>query len=581
MVRWAEAGRGMLAGAWLVLSSVGCAIAPAPEPEGPGGGGTKAEAAASRHMIVAANPLAAEAGRAILRQGGSAVDAAIAAQLVLNLVEPQSSGIGGGGFLLHFEGASGRIEAYDGRETAPAAAEPGLFLDASGAPLPFLDAAASGLSVGVPGLLRLLERAHERHGRMAWERLFEPAIELAEEGFALSPRLHALLAEEERLQRDPEALGLYFDAAGEPLPVGTLIRNPMLAETFRAIATGGAEAFYSGVLAQSVVEAVSAHPERPGRLALGDLSSYRTILRDPVCGPYRVFIVCGMPPPSSGGIAVLQILALLERFPIGQEAPLSPNFAHLFAEAGRLAFADRGRYLADPDHVEVPVARLLDPAYLARRSQLIRPDRSLGKAQPGDLLLSRADPAPRVEPISTSHLSVVDDEGNAVALTSSIESGFGSRIEVGGFLLNNQLTDFSFEPIRDGVLVANSVAPGKRPLSSMAPTFVLDRDGSLVAVLGSPGGSAIIAYVAQAVIALGDWRMPPDEAAALPHLANRNGPTDLEKNTAAEALAPALIALGHEVRLSQMTSGLHIIRIEGGRILGGADPRREGVALGD
>ncbi len=581
MSKWAETASRFLAGAGLILVFAGCALAPATEPEGPGGAGAKAEAVGLRHMIVAANPLAAEAGLGILRQGGSALDAAIAAQLVLNLVEPQSSGIGGGAFLLHFEGVSGRIEAYDGRESAPAAVTPDLFLDASGAPLPFLDAAASGLSVGVPGLLRLLERAHGVHGRLPWAQLFEPAIELAQEGFALSPRLHALLAEEERLQRDREALGLYFDAAGRPLPVGTRIRNPELAATFRAIAEGGAEAFYSGPLAEAMVAAVASHPERPGRLALADLGSYRAILRIPLCGLYRAFIVCGMPPPSSGGIAVLQILALLERFPLGQEPPLSPNFAHLFAEAGRLAFADRGRYLAAPDYVEVPVARLLDPAYLVRRSALIRPDRSLGKAQPGDVALSRAEPARRPEPVSTTHLSVVDEDGNAAALTSSIESGFGSRIEVAGFILNNQLTDFSFEPIRDGVPVANSVAPGKRPLSSMAPTFVLDRQGALLAVLGSPGGSAIIAYVAEAIVALADWGLSPAEAAALAHLANRNGPTDLERDTPAAALAPALIALGHEVRFSQMTSGLHIIWIEEGRIFGGADPRREGVALGD
>ncbi len=574
-------GAGCAALALLIWGCAGPPATPSLQPEGPGGGGIKAEAVGARHMVVAAHPLAAAAALEVLRAGGSAVDAAIAAQLVLNLVEPQSSGIGGGGFLLHVEGDSGRIRAYDGRERAPAAATADRFLDASGQPLAFIDAAASGLSVGVPSLLRLAEAAHQDHGRLPWARLFEPAIRLAEEGFLLSPRLHALLLEEERLARDPDARRLYFDGAGRPLPVGARIRNPRLAQTFRMIAEEGADAFYAGPLALAVVAAVASHPERPGRLALADLADYRAVVREPVCGPYRIWIVCGMPPPSSGGIAVLQILALLERFPVAQEPPLSPAFAHLFAEAGRLAFADRARYLADPDHVEVPVARLLDPAYLARRSAMIRPDRSLGRAEPGELELARADPAPQLEPVSTTHVSIVDGEGNAVALTSSIESAFGSRIEVAGFLLNNQLTDFAFQPMRDGRPVANRVEPGKRPLSSMAPTVVLHRDGRLLAVLGSPGGSAIIAYVAEAVIALTDWGLSPGAAAALGHVANRNGPTDLEAGTPAEALAPALEGLGHEVRLTEMTSGLHIILIEEGGLIGGADPRREGVALGD
>ena len=532
-------------------------------------------------MIVAANPLAAAAGREMLRMGGDAVDAAIGAQMVLNLVEPQSSGIGGGGFLLYYERASRRIQAYDGRETAPTRATPDLFLDKAGRPLRFMDAVASGLSVGVPGVLRMLEMAHREHGRLPWPLLFEPAIRLAEEGFPLSPRLHALLMEEEQLGRSAEARELYFDAVGRPLPIGTMIRNPRLAETFRRIAQDGADAFYSGPIAQDIVAAVATHPTRPGGLSLADLGAYRAVEREPVCGPYRIWVICGMPPPSSGGVTVLQILTLLERFPLNQEPVLSARFAHLFAEAGRLAFADRKRYLADSDFVQVPVLALIDRRYLARRSELISTDHSLGVASPGEIKLARADPVSQPEPVSTTHLSIVDAEGNAVSFTSSVESEFGSRIQVDGFLLNNQLTDFAFEPTVDGVAVANRVEAGKRPLSSMAPTFVFDQAGNLVAVLGSPGGSRIIPYVAEAIIALLDWRLSPAAAAALPHIANRNGATELEAGTPAEKLAAALMALGHDVEVEDMISGLHIIVIHNGVLMGGADPRREGVALGD
>jgi gamma-glutamyltranspeptidase / glutathione hydrolase len=551
------------------------------QPEGPGGGGAKNEAIGRYTMIVAANPLAAAAGRQMLRMGGNAVDAAIAAQMVLNLVEPQSSGIGGGGFLLYYEHASRHIQAYDGRETAPASATPDLFLDPSGSPLAFMDAVASGRSVGVPGVLRMLEAAHREHGHLPWPMLFEPAIRLAEEGFPLSPRLHALLMDEQQLGRNAEARELYFDAAGQPLAIGSIIRNPRLADSFRRIAQGGADAFYAGPIAESIVTAVATHPVRPGGLSLADLNAYRTVEREPVCGPYRIWIICGMPPPSSGGITVLQILTMLERFPLDQEPPLSARFAHLFAEAGRLAFADRKRYLADPDYVQVPVSALIDPRYLARRSALISTDHSLGVASPGEIKLALADPAAQPEPVSTTHLSIIDAEGNAVAFTSSVESEFGSRIQVAGFLLNNQLTDFAFTPTVNGVPVANRVEPGKRPLSSMAPTFILDQAGNLVAVLGSPGGSTIIPYVAEAIIALLDWRLSPAAAAALPHIANRNGATELEAGTAAEKLAAALMAFGHNVNVREMTSGLHIILVSDGLLIGGADPRREGVALGD
>ncbi len=540
----------------------------------------KPPARAARYMIAAANPLAARTGLEVLREGGSAVDAAIAAQLVLNLVEPQSSGIGGGAFLLHYDATENKITAYDGRETAPAAATPGLFLTPGGEPMKFWDAVVGGRSVGVPGLLAMLELAHKDQGRLPWARLFQPAIGLAEQGFAVSPRLAGLIAKDKYLKTFPATAAYFHGADGSPHPAGQRLANPAFAQTLKRIAKGGAEAFYNGPIAREIVAVVTGAGRNPGAMTLADLAGYEAKRRDAVCAPYRSFRVCGMGPPSSGAVAVLQTLGILQSFDLPALAPNSAEAVHLIAEAGRLAFADRNLFLADSDFVPVPVARLLDPAYLARRARAISPVKTLGKAAPGLPAQNGAMPA-QADPPATSHLVVVDGAGNIVSMTTSIESAFGSRLMVGGFMLNNELTDFSFRPEAEGRPVANRVEPGKRPRSSMSPTLVFGADGRPVLALGSPGGSRIIGYVLQTLVAVLDWGLDIQAAVELPHAVNRNGPTDLEEGTALTALKPALEALGHEVRLRKLTSGLHGIAITAHGLEGGADPRREGVALGD
>ena len=556
---------------------------PAPEPA-TARAAEKAAVAAERHMVVAAHPLASDAGREIVRAGGSAVDAAIAVQMVLTLVEPQSSGIGGGAFLTHYDAKTGEIAAYDGRETAPAAATEDLFLRPDGKPMPFADAAVGGRSVGVPGVLRMLETAHRAHGRLPWERLFASAIRLSEQGFPVSPRLASSIAQDKYLRTYPAAAAYFHTPQGAPLPVGFVRTNAQLADTLRRIATVTTEIFYRGEIAHDIVAAVTGVADNPGRLSPDDLARYEAKRRDPVCGGYRGWRLCGPPPPSSGPLTVLQILALLERFDLDALEPRSLAATHLFAEAGRLAFADRNAYLADPDFVAVPVAGLLDPAYLAQRSGLIDPDRTMSKASAGEPLRRRAAlPALGTpeRPPSTSHISIVDDAGDIVCMTTSIETGFGSRLMVRGFLLNNQLTDFAFSPAEQGTPIANRVQPGKRPLSSMAPMIAFAPNGKPALVLGSPGGTHIIPYVAQTALNVITWNMDAQEAVSAPHIANRNGATELEEGTGITALEPGLRALGHEVRLRAMTSGLHAIQITPAGLIGGADPRREGTALGD
>ncbi len=553
-------------------------------PEGHSAWTEKAPVVARKFMVAAANPLAVDAGYRILKQGGSAVDAAIAVQLVLNLVEPQGSGIGGGAFMLVTGAKTRHLTVYDGRETAPAAARPDRFLDHSGKPLEFRDAVIGGRSVGVPGTLAALAAAHRRHGRLPWSALFTPAIELALQGFAVSPRLHdALEREGSMLQSRAQA---YFFPDGAPLAAGATLTNPTFAATLRELAFHGTRSLYSGSIARDIVATVDDAPVNPGDMTLADLARYRAAIRSPLCSGYRGYRVCGAPPPSSGGIAVLEMLSILERRDFAAQPPGSAASAHLFAEAGRLAYADR-IYVGDPAFVPAPTW-LLDADYLAHRAALISNDHSMGVAAPGvppPLVVARKvarREVPALEFPSTSHISIVDREGNAVAMTTSIEDGFGSRLmTASGFLLNNELTDFTWVPTADGKPVANRVAGGKRPRSAMAPTIVYDRQGRVFMVVGAPGGPAIINYVAKTIVGVIDWKLDPQAATALPNIGSRNGPTEIEAGTAATALEPALRALGHSIAVMQHPSGIQaIVRTESGWI-GGADPRREGSVRGD
>ncbi|WP_375569375.1 gamma-glutamyltransferase [Seohaeicola saemankumensis] len=533
-------------------------------------------------MVVAAHPLAVDAGADVLAAGGTAADAMVAVQAVLGLVEPQSSGLGGGAFLVWHDGATGAITTLDGRETAPLEATPRLFQDAEGEPLKFFDAVVGGRSVGTPGTPALMAAAHARWGRADWGDLLAPAIRLADTGFPVSPRLAMLVAADaERLAVDPVTAG-YFLPEGQPLAEGAMLRNPAYAQTLRGLAERGVDAFYTGPVADVIVQAVRGAAHNPGLLGPLDLAIYRVKERAAVCAPYRGHEVCGMGPPSSGAVAVGQILGMLEATDLAALGPSDPESWRLIGEASRLAFADRARYLADSDFVPVPVAGLLDPAYLRQRAALITAGGVLPEAQAGqpafDHTLNLADGITLEQP-STTHISIVDSFGNALSMTSTIENAFGARLMAGGFLLNNELTDFSFRSHVDGVPVANRVAPGKRPRSSMAPTIVR-RGGQPVLVLGSPGGSSIIGYVTSALIAHLDWGMDVQQAVATGHLLNRFGIYDLEAGTEAEALADPLRALGYEVRLGAQTSGLHAISIGPDGLRGGADPRREGVALG-
>ncbi len=546
-------------------------------------------------LAAAAHPAAVKAGFAVLEEGGTAVDAAIAMQAVLSLVEPQSSGIGGGGFLLFYDRKSGRVTAFDGRETAPRAVDETLFLDPDGKPMAFMDAALGGRAVGVPGVMRMLALAHRRHGRLPWTRLFAPAIRLAEEGFPVSPRLHAVLARHAAFFRkrgitSPEQLGeagpYFFTKGLKPKPVGAVLKNRAYARSLRLLAERGVEEFYTGSIARDIVRAVRENPFSPGKMTLADLAAYEAVAEPPLCGRYRVYRLCAMGPPSSGGSTMLAMLGILEGFDLARMRPWGLRAVHLYAEASRLAYADRDRYTADARFYPVPLPGLIDRDYLARRRQLILPDRAMTTVAPGHPPGAReAGAGAGPDHPATSHLVAVDREGNAVTFTTTVQIAFGSFVMVDGFLLNNQLTDFDFNP-RDeqGRPVANRPEGGKKPRSSMTPTFVFGPQGRLVMGIGSPGGSRIISYVTKTVIGVLDWKMPIEQAIAAPNLLGRGDTLAIEKDTALEALAPALEAMGHRIRREEMVSGLHgfTVRYDAdGRphYRGGADPRREGIVL--
>ncbi len=537
---------------------------------------------AAHWMVAAANPVATEAGAKVLRAGGSAADAMVAVQSVLGLVEPQSSGLGGGAFLVWYDAATGKVTTLDGRETAPMAATPELFLDAAGEPLEFYDAVVGGRSVGTPGTPALMAEAHRRWGRANWAGLFDDAVRLARDGFAVSPRLAGAVADDpERLGRFP-ATAAYFLPGGTPLAEGTTLKNPAYAATLARLAREGTSALYEGEIAEDIVATVRSAAGNPGVLATSDLAAYRVRERPAVCAPYRGYEVCGMGPPSSGGLTVGQILGLVAPYDLAAMGPASPDAWRIIGDASRLAFADRGRYMADSDFVPVPVEGLLDPKYLGERAKLLSGDRALGDVAAGEPTWDHAGlqgDGGAIELPSTSQIAIVDAAGNALAMTTTIENGFGSRLMTHGYLLNNELTDFSFETHADGWPVANRVEPGKRPRSSMAPTIVL-KDGRPVFVVGSPGGSQIIGFVAQALIAHLDWGMDPQAAVAMPHILNRFGTFDIEEGTAATDLDAPLRAMGFETKVGPVNSGLQAIAI-GATLTGGADPRREGVALGE
>jgi gamma-glutamyltranspeptidase/glutathione hydrolase len=572
--------------------------------------------ATTKFSVAAANPLATEAGYRVLKAGGSAVDAAIAVQMVLTLVEPQSSGIGGGAFLLHFNGK--KTQAFDGRETAPAQANESLFLGSDGKPLPFPKAVASGRSVGTPGTLRMLELAHRQHGKLPWAQLFESAIGLAEDGFKVSARMSTLLTAEQQLKKDPVAAAYFYDASGKAWPVGHVLKNPELAAVFRRVAHEGAQALMQGELAQAIVQKVQQHPENPGTLSMSDLAGYQAKVREPLCfdytarvqtkptAPATTYSICGMPPPSSGVLAIGQIFGILNQT-VAANLPLEtgpqgqlpgPAWLHLYTEASRLAFADRALYLGDPDFVSPPAGNwmsLLAPRYLQERSQLISPlpqgpsMKTALPGVPGALKTSYAPMADQPE-YGTSHISIVDAFGNALSMTTTIEDGWGSRLMVnrgaglsGGFLLNNELTDFSFAPTdAKGLPVANRVQGGKRPRSSMAPILVFDKSsGQLVMSAGSPGGALIIHFTAKALYGVLNWGLNTQEAINLPNFGSLNGPTLLEAQRFPPSTVEALKARQHTVNEVPMTSGLQAIQVTPRGFFGGADPRREGLVRGD
>ncbi|WMN87254.1 gamma-glutamyltransferase [Vibrio parahaemolyticus] len=539
---------------------------------------------AKNYMVTAANPIATQAGADVIEQGGNAIDAMVAVQLMLGLVEPQSSGIGGGAFLVYWDNDKQNLTTFDGRETAPLAATPQLFLDDNGQPLQFYDAVVGGRSVGTPGTVKLLWDTHQKYGKLEWKKIIQPIIKLAEQGFSISPRLANLIeGDSERLSRFPATKAYFFNPDGSPKTAGTTLKNPQYAQTLTAIAAKGAMAFYQGDIAQDIIDTVQNAPGNPGVLALSDFDAYQIKQREPVCVAYQSYDVCGMGPPSSGALTVGQILAISEHYDLKGWGAESAKSWQVIADASRLAFADRGKYMADQDYVPMPTAGLLDADYLKERASLIEVGKALPEASPGNPPWSHAMNLSMDESIelpSTSHFNIVDKQGNVLSMTTTIENAFGSRLMVRGFLLNNELTDFSFRTHQDGTPIANRLEPGKRPRSSMAPTIMLKDDKPYMAI-GSPGGSRIIGYVAQTIIAHTQWDKDIQQAINQPRLLNRFGTLDIEQGTAATQLQPKLEKIGFTTEIRDLNSGLHAIRITSDGLEGAADPRREGIAIGN
>jgi len=554
------------------------------QPEQGTGWTNKKSVRAEKFMVTTAHPLATQAGYTVLNAGGNAIDAAVAVQFVLNLVEPQSSGIGGGAFALYWDATNKSLSSWDGRETAPGAAKADYFLDENGEPRDWWETVTGGRSVGVPGTLKMLEQLHQRFGVWPWKELIRPAIDLAEDGFEVTPRLSQSItaAADKGLTNFDTTREYFFNTDGTPLATGSVLKNPAFAATLQLIARHGSTPFYRGAIAEDIVATVRSTKDNPGILTTADFAEYHVKQRKPVCVDYRGYSVCGMGPPSSGGLTVGQILGILNSFDPGVQP--NANTVHLYSEAAKLAYADRALYMADSDFVSMPLAGLTDPGYLKQRALLIDNNSSTSEATAGEPPWQQAQiyaPDMQEERPGTSHFSIVDHDGNALSMTTTIETGFGSRLMVRGFLLNNELTDFSWEPEKDGNLVANRVEGGKRPRSSMAPTIIFNADGEPYMLIGSPGGSRIINYVAKTLIAVLDWNMDIQDAINLGHFVNRNGATDLEQNTEATNWIVELKALGHETKVRDLNSGLHGIVITKDGLVGGADPRREGLVLGD
>ena len=536
-------------------------------------------------IVVSADNRATQAGINILKKGGTAVDAAIAVQSVLSLVEPQSSGVGGGAFMLYYDAKNKQLHSFDGRERAPASMRANAFLDKNGKPKHYFDVAFGGQAVGVPGVMALLDKTHKQFGKLPWHDLFKETEQIAEQGFVVSPRLSKWLERFPNNDAHPAMLAYFYDENGKARPAGYTLKNPAYAATMRTTAQEGASAYYTGSIAKKITEAVANSPIAPRQLTLQDLANYRAIEREAICAPYHEYKVCSMAPPTSGGVFMLQTLGMLESFNLKQEKPFSDKAIHLIIEASRLAYADRAQFIGDPDVINVPTQALLSKGYLAKRTKLINPDKAAKSVKAGNpvgtakhALSKQLQRSPHVgiEQPSTSHFSIMDASGNVASMTTTVQGPFGSFLPAGGFILNNQLTDFSYLPEKNGVLVANAAAPNKRPRSSMTPTVIFDRNDEVLMVIGSPGGGRIFSYVLKTVLAVLDWKMPIQDAIDAPNITLPEGIADLEKGHFDPSTLKALSDIGHKLKQNMQESGLNGFIVTKDGFEGGADKRREG-----